>query len=210
MDWGGFSFSTLTTIALPSSLTSIDESAFFACTDLQEVHYAGSQSDWAQVKVADGNEWLDDATWHFNSNTCFLHQYDNACDPDCNNCDWVRIPSEHRYEANWDIDCDECGAVRVHSEHLYDDSWDEDCNLCDATRKVVRITKQPQSLCVGEGDNALVMFTASGDGLTYKWYWAKPGSNKFYLTPTFEINGYAVTMNAERDNRRIYCAGPMI
>ncbi len=40
------------------------------------------------------------------------HQYDNACDPDCNICGECRR-TQHRYSFACDVECDICGAVRT-------------------------------------------------------------------------------------------------
>ena len=73
-----------------------------------------------------------------------------------------------------------------------------------ATKKV-SITKQPKAVTVAEGKTAKVTFTASGSGLTYKWYYKNKGATKFSLTNTFKSNTYSVTMNSTRAGRQIYC-----
>ena len=67
------------------------------------------------------------------------------------------------------------------------------------------ITAQPQNVTVVSGAQAKVTVSAQGEGLTYKWYYANKGSNKFLLTNTFKGNTYTAEMNATRDGRRIYC-----
>ena len=69
----------------------------------------------------------------------------------------------------------------------------------------VQITQQPASVTVAEGKEAKVTFTATGEGLTYKWYFKNKGESEFKLTTTFSGNTYTATMNADRDGRQIYC-----
>ena len=74
-----------------------------------------------------------------------------------------------------------------------------------STQNAVRITTQPQNVSVANGQEARVSFTATGDGLTYKWYFKNKGESEFKLTTTFTGNTYTAQMNAERDGRQIYC-----
>ena len=54
----------LDTVFLPKSLCEISSSAFYGC-GITDVYYAGSREEWAGVTVADGNEALLTATFHF-------------------------------------------------------------------------------------------------------------------------------------------------
>lgn len=69
----------------------------------------------------------------------------------------------------------------------------------------VKITKQPKSVTVANGKEARVTISASGEGLTYKWYYKNKGESKFTLTNTFKGNSYFVTMTNARASRQIYC-----
>ena len=64
------------------------------------------------------------------------HEYDNACDPDCNKCGEVRVPADHDYDHGCDTTCNECGAVRTPYPHEYDNACDTSCNVCGAIRQV--------------------------------------------------------------------------
>lgn len=46
----------------------------------------------------------------------------------------------------------------------------------------VSITTQPKSVTVAKGATATVSFTASGDGLTYTWYYKNKGATSFTKT----------------------------
>ena len=73
------------------------------------------------------------------------------------------------------------------------------------TKKVAKITKQPASVTVAEGKEAKVTVTATGDSLTYKWYYKNKGATKFSVTDSFKGKTYNVTMNSTRAGRQIYC-----
>ena len=64
------------------------------------------------------------------------HEFDNACDADCNECGATRTPADHVYENNCDADCNECGAGRTPADHVYDNNCDTECNECGAVREV--------------------------------------------------------------------------
>ena len=52
-------------------------------------------------------------------------------------------------------------------------------NLCGTALAAVKITTQPKNVTVGYGETAKVSVKASGDGLTYLWYYANKGSDTF-------------------------------
>lgn len=70
------------------------------------------------------------------------HDYDNACDAECNECGDIRTPDDHVYDDEYDADCNVCGDVRevpekpVECKHEYDNDCDDTCNLCGETREV--------------------------------------------------------------------------
>jgi hypothetical protein len=54
-------------VTIPLSLGSIDENAFFGCSNLADIYYAGSQDNWNnQVTIfANGNDYLLNANMHY-------------------------------------------------------------------------------------------------------------------------------------------------
>lgn len=66
------------------------------------------------------------------------------------------------------------------------------------------ITKQPQSVTVADGEKAKVTVGATGDGLTYQWYFANAGSSSFSKASITSAS-YSVTMSSSRAGRRVYC-----
>ena len=61
-----FYSSSLTSITIPESVTSIGYKAFYLCGRLDDVYYLGSQSQWNEISIAAYNDWLLNATIHFN------------------------------------------------------------------------------------------------------------------------------------------------
>ena len=60
--WAGFSC-----VTIPESLTDIGTGAFWGCTKLKDVHYAGSEEQWGKVSIWFDNDDLEDANIHYNS-----------------------------------------------------------------------------------------------------------------------------------------------
>ncbi len=57
---------SLTNITIPNSVTSIGSSAFSGCKSLSDVYYTGSETEWNEIVIEDGNEYLTNATIHYN------------------------------------------------------------------------------------------------------------------------------------------------
>lgn len=69
----------------------------------------------------------------------------------------------------------------------------------------LKILKQPVSVKVAEGTNAVVSVNVQGDGLQYAWYYKNAGTAKFLKTDTFKGSTYSATMNETRNGRQLYC-----
>ena len=67
-----------------------------------------------------------------------------------------------------------------------------------------QITQQPESRYVHEGEEVFLTVAATGDGLTYQWYYRNAGSSKFSKS-SITTNTYATTMTKARDGRKVYC-----
>ena len=58
---------SLEAIEIPMSVTNIDSYAFDNCISLTDVYFTGTQEQWNNIEIAEGNEYLTNATIHFNS-----------------------------------------------------------------------------------------------------------------------------------------------
>lgn len=52
-------------VTIPKSLTSIPRMAFEFCENLTDVYYGGTEEQWKQVTIGDGNDYLLNATIHY-------------------------------------------------------------------------------------------------------------------------------------------------
>ena len=58
---------------------------------------------------------------------------------------------------------------------------------------------------MAKGATATVTVKATGEGLTYKWYYKNKGATKFTYTSTFSGDTYTMEMTDARAGRQIYC-----
>ena len=71
----------LTKIVISDSVTWIGDDAFADGDSVADVFYAGSEEDWAQISIGEGNEDLTNATIHYNSTGPCAHKYSSVVTP---------------------------------------------------------------------------------------------------------------------------------
>ena len=69
----------------------------------------------------------------------------------------------------------------------------------------VIITKQPTNVTVANGSKAATTVTATGEGLTYTWYYTSNGKTTEFYVSSVTSATYTTTMDATRDGRKVYC-----
>ena len=72
-------------------------------------------------------------------------------------------------------------------------------------RNKATITKQPVSTAVYSGENASVKIKATGDGITYTWYYKDKGMSSFKKVTSMKSTTYKTKMSASNDGRQVYC-----
>ena len=65
----------LKTVVLSQNVTNIDDATFSGCDGLTDVYYAGSEDDWAKVRIGSDNTCLTDATIHYNHGIYCSHEF---------------------------------------------------------------------------------------------------------------------------------------
>ncbi len=87
----------------------------------------------------------------------------------------------------------------------YGSSVKSDTVTLSMTVTELTIVTQPTDVTVPNGETAAVTVEATGDGLTYEWYYKNPTGTKFTLTTAFDGPTYSVAMSASRSGRQVYC-----
>ena len=70
---------------------------------------------------------------------------------------------------------------------------------------VVYINHQPEDVEVPNGAKATTSVAATGDGLTYTWYFTSNAADTTFSKSSVTTSYYSTTMDASRDGRRVYC-----
>ena len=69
----------------------------------------------------------------------------------------------------------------------------------------LEIVSQPQNVKVKNGGKAKVEVIATGDDLTYTWFFKNAGSKEFSYTAAFMGPTYSIVMSKARADRQVYC-----
>ena len=73
----------------------------------------------------------------------------------------------------------------------------------------IQIVKQPENATAANGKNTVVTVEATGDSLTYTWYYKNPGNVKFYKSGSQFVSedgtAYTLPMNKWRTGQQVYC-----
>ena len=63
---------SLESVTIPASITSIFSYVFEGCTSLKDIYYSGSESDWKNISIEEGNDALASATIHYSASSAPL------------------------------------------------------------------------------------------------------------------------------------------
>ncbi|MBR5302444.1 MAG: hypothetical protein IKU38_06395 [Clostridia bacterium] len=72
------------------------------------------------------------------------------------------------------------------------------------TRFKAKITTQPKSVKVFDGEQAKVSISATGDGIKYEWWFSKDGGANWSKS-SCTASSYSQTMTSATDGRKLYC-----
>lgn len=106
----------LSSVTLSDKIKSVGEGAFAECASLSDVYYSGTQGDWETIEIGEYNEFLLDATIHYNHNcsyggwstvepSCTKVGYKYHTCTDCGNKEFIEKPALG-HDCDWDFDYD--------------------------------------------------------------------------------------------------------
>ncbi|MBP3387052.1 MAG: leucine-rich repeat domain-containing protein, partial [Clostridia bacterium] len=150
----------------------------------------------------------------FKSGNPLDHIHDDVCDLDCNRCGDVR-KAPHDINEGYESDgsshwneCSLCNYIFNKNEHKYDSNHDAVCDVCGYERVLVvalTITNQPTSEIAREGEKISTTVIATGEGLTYTWYYTSNGNTTEFYVSSVTGATYTTVMNDSRAGRKVYC-----
>ncbi len=212
---------SLSTVTIPASVKTIDNS-FASCDALKNVSYLGTVKQWEQVtrtgrpntdiEIADicfagfynrnGNRYYGEngknvTGWKAIGGKKYYFKWGTG---GTMATDWTTIGGQKYYfsKVNGAMVTGVVAIGGVYHQFNSAGVWQRQI-------PAPKITRQPATVIVANGKTAAVSIAASGEGLTYKWYFKDRSASKFSLTNSFTGTSYSVAMNTSRAGRQVYC-----
>ena len=205
----------LTSITIPDSVTTIENGAFESCDSLTSITLSDSLTSIGNNAFS-RCYYLTSITIPDSVTTIGSGAFDECKrltsitieNPDCIIYDSESTISNYYYESTDEYLFN--GTIYGHESstaQAYAKKYNMEFKLIAplSIENALKITAQPEDVSVFDGMKASVTVNATGDGLTYKWYYKNKGAFKFFYTRTFTGNEYSVTMSDLCDGRQIYC-----
>ena len=229
-EYAADSMLSLTTVVLPSSLTNIDCAAFYWCQSLKNIYYAGSEEQWENISIEHSNDYLTKAKRYYNivnEPVSITKQPVSEAVVEGRNTNVSVSASGIGLTYQWyykEKGSSKFSLTTSFTGPTYSVQMTEArngrqlyCVITDifgnsVTSDTVTITmipkakiaKQPASVKVGNGQKAAVSVQATGDGLSYQWYYKNKGETAFKKSSN-TTNTYSATMSTTVNGRQVYC-----
>ncbi len=225
---GSFAFyvcDKLTSVSIPQSVSVIGESVF-EFTALTDVYYGGSSSAWDNISIGPNNERLTNAAMHyglsFNSVTA-----DKSSAAWGDEITWTASVFGGNGSLKYKFDVYKDGSLvktgsyqsnRIYrytpleagTYHVIVTVKDADGNTASRSGDSVTVAAalsiitQPKNYVGAVGSTATATVAATGNGLSYQWYFANPGAASFTKSGS-KTATYSATLTAANSGRRLYC-----
>ena len=133
--------SSLSSVTIPESVTSIGASAFSDCSKLKHVYYGGSELQWEEIEIKDGNSALISATIHYSSTHIHNVEHVSGKPASC---------TENGNLEYWR--CLICGEYFIDED--FTQSVDDAGTILPALGHAMVLTEAKAATCTEDGNNA--------------------------------------------------------
>ena len=217
----------LTSVTIPNSVTSIGSDAFSNCSNLKDVYYTGTQAQWNNANL--GDSFYSSVTVHYNYNPLTITtQPTNKTVILGDSVTLSLKASGDGLTYQWYFKKKGQSSFSKWNNHTSDtetctpgDTWDGIQLYCLIKDKYgysvksntvtvtltngVRITSQPTNQAFVLGSPVTLSLKATGDGLTYQWYFKKKGQSSFSKWNGHTHASETCTPNATWNGIQLYC-----
>ncbi|MBP3414582.1 MAG: leucine-rich repeat protein [Clostridia bacterium] len=224
---GGFAFTkceSLTSITIPSSVTSIGPHAIPSYFCFKDIYYTGTQKQWNNISIREGNNDLTSVTIHYitplkittQPKTAYAGLGESvkltvAASGDGLTYTWYfKNPTSSSYTKSG-ITSSAYSVIMqnaIAGRKVYCVVTDKYGNTVKSNTVTIypaaAITAQPKTSYTKLNSTAKATVTASGEGITYTWYFKNPGSSS-YTKSGITSSTYSTTMQKSISGRQVYC-----
>ncbi|MBR2783068.1 MAG: leucine-rich repeat protein [Firmicutes bacterium] len=220
----------LTSVTIPASVTSIGNWAFTGCSALTDVHYKGAPAQWNAVSIGSDNEPLLNAALHFGleitsqpsdftGKAGSTVRFTVGASGDGLTYQWYfKRPGETSFNKSTVA----AATKKTFTMTMQDkyDGYQYYCLVKDSHGGSVRsdtvtihkaavlaVATQPADYYGPVGSTIKFTVSATGDGLTYQWYYKKAGETAFNKSTLSSATKktFSMTMADHHDGWQYYC-----
>ena len=213
-------------LTIGKSVTTIGNKAFNNCFALTDVQYMGTSTMWNKIHIEEGNDKLTNAAFCFAQYAKINTQPQNTVAQSGKQAKVTVSATGDGLTYTWYFK--NKGASSYSKSSITTNTYTMTMDANRAGRQIycvvkdkygnsvksnvvtlymgnpLKITKQPANVSAFSGATIKTSVTASGDGLTYTWYYKNKDASS-YSKSSITTKTYSATMDSTREGRQVYC-----